>query len=105
LENRSVRWAAPNGDGDESSMTTLSEGVLRDRTRETWYFKASLGQYAESGRRVLTKTYWETSAPKSWPPTHSYAAMKEISHRVLPGSSFRRCVLWRYVLVWTKPTS
>lgn len=51
----------------------------------------------------ITKTYWETSAPKVWPPPHSYGELRAIAREVLPGSTFRRRPLWRYVLTWTKP--
>lgn len=48
---------------------------------------------------MVTRPYWEHSAPKVWPPPESYAAMR----RELPGVRYRRHLLWRYSLVWTKP--
>ena len=51
----------------------------------------------------LTKRYWETPAPKLWPPPHCYAEMQQLSASLLPGSMFRRRALWRYVVTWTKP--
>jgi 2-polyprenyl-3-methyl-5-hydroxy-6-metoxy-1,4-benzoquinol methylase len=51
----------------------------------------------------LTKNYGETTAPKVWPPPHTYDEMRDIFGRVLPGSRFRRVILWRYVATWTKP--
>jgi 2-polyprenyl-3-methyl-5-hydroxy-6-metoxy-1,4-benzoquinol methylase len=51
-----------------------------------------------------TKTYWETPAPKVWPPQHTYDQLRRISAVVLPGRRFRRGAMWRYVLTWTKPT-
>ena len=52
----------------------------------------------------LTKTHWETPAPKIWPPPRSYAQLRRLSESMLPGCRFRRRVLWRYVLTWTKPS-
>jgi 2-polyprenyl-3-methyl-5-hydroxy-6-metoxy-1,4-benzoquinol methylase len=52
----------------------------------------------------LTKTHWETSAPKIWPIPHSYGHERRIARRLLPGVRYRRHILWRYSLVWTKPT-
>jgi 2-polyprenyl-3-methyl-5-hydroxy-6-metoxy-1,4-benzoquinol methylase len=52
----------------------------------------------------LTKTYWETSAPKVWPIPHSWGHARRTARRTLPGVRYRRHVLWRYSLVWTKPT-
>ncbi|HTF52116.1 MAG TPA: methyltransferase domain-containing protein [Pseudonocardia sp.] len=51
----------------------------------------------------VTKAYWEHSAPTVWPPPETYCGMRRISARALPGARFRRHLLWRYSLVWTKP--
>jgi hypothetical protein len=55
--------------------------------------------------RVLmaTRTYWEHSAPQVWPPPETYQAMRRIARRELPDVRYRRHLLWRYSLVWTKP--
>jgi len=55
--------------------------------------------------RVLksTRTYWEHSAPKAWPPPETYAGTRRIARRELPGVRYRRHLLWRYSLTWTKP--
>lgn len=52
-----------------------------------------------------TKTYWETPAPKIWPPPHHYGELRRLSASVLPGRRFRRGAMWRYVLTWTKPAT
>jgi 2-polyprenyl-3-methyl-5-hydroxy-6-metoxy-1,4-benzoquinol methylase len=49
------------------------------------------------------KGYWEHSAPTVWPPLESYAAMRKLAERELPGVRYRRHLLWRYSLVWTRP--
>ena len=51
----------------------------------------------------LRKRYWETPAPKSWPPPNSYREIRAISGAALPGRTFRRRALWRYVIIWTRP--
>lgn len=44
-------------------MPTVPEGVYKDRTRGTWYFKATLGQDAGTGRRVqVTRRGFSTAA-------------------------------------------
>lgn len=52
-----------------------------------------------------TKAYWETPAPKVWPPPHRYGELRQMSEAVVPGRRFRRGAMWRYVLTWTKPVS
>ena len=52
----------------------------------------------------LTKGYWETSAPKVWPPPETFGETRRIATRTLPGARYRRRLLWRYSLVWTKPS-
>lgn len=54
-------------------------------------------------RHILLKRYWEHDAPKVWPPPHSYAELRAIAARLLPGVKYRRHVLWRYSLVWIRP--
>ena len=56
---------------------------------------------------VLTRTiklrrrYWEHSAPIA-EPRETYAEVRAVAERVLPGVRYRRLALWRYLLVWTK---
>jgi len=59
------------------------------------------------GTRVhkLTKGYWETSAPKVWPASETFGETRRIATRTLPGARYRRHLLWRYSLVWRKPTA
>lgn len=54
--------------------------------------------------RVLlrNRTYWEHPSPKVF-HAPSYAQMRRTAADVLPGSRFRRHLLWRYSLIWTKP--
>lgn len=35
----------------------------------------------------LTKTYWETSAPKVWPPPETYRQLRQAAIGLLPGSA------------------
>jgi 2-polyprenyl-3-methyl-5-hydroxy-6-metoxy-1,4-benzoquinol methylase len=51
----------------------------------------------------LTKTYWETSAPKIWPPPDTFGQTRGVVRTTLAGARYRRHILWRYSLVWTKP--
>jgi hypothetical protein len=50
----------------------------------------------------LTKDHWESPAPTIWPPAHTYAEIGAVTERVLPAARFRRHLLWRYSVVWTK---
>jgi 2-polyprenyl-3-methyl-5-hydroxy-6-metoxy-1,4-benzoquinol methylase len=53
----------------------------------------------------LTKNYWDHPSPTVWPPPHTYGEVAHLSQAVLPGRYFRRLVLWRYLITWTKPVS
>lgn len=57
--------------------------------------------------RVLawTRSYWEHPSPTVWPPPETFAAARRIAERVLPGVIYRRHLLWRYSLRWTKPSA
>jgi SAM-dependent methyltransferase len=52
--------------------------------------------------RRVRAPYWRPRSPTVWPPPESYASMRRIAGRVLPGAEFRRRLYWRYTLVWVK---
>ena len=52
--------------------------------------------------RTVAKGHWEHPSPKVWPPPESWGSMLRIAGRELPGVRFRRHLLWRYSLLWTK---
>jgi 2-polyprenyl-3-methyl-5-hydroxy-6-metoxy-1,4-benzoquinol methylase len=59
---------------------------------------------AALGARIhkLTKTYWDHSAPTVWPPPETFGDTRRLGQRSLPGVRYRRHLLWRYSLTWTK---
>src|SRR4029453_12835613 len=42
-----------------------------------------------------TKGYWETSAPKVWPPPEAFHGTRQRAQEVLPGVRYRRHVMFR----------
>jgi len=52
---------------------------------------------------LLTRTQWEQPSPTAWPPPETYASMRRLAARLLPGARYRRHLLWRYSITWTKP--
>lgn len=46
--------------------------------------------------------YWEQPSPAR-PATLTYEQMRQIGTSALPGVRFRRLLLWRYYLTWSKP--
>jgi SAM-dependent methyltransferase len=52
----------------------------------------------------MTRSYWEHSAPILSPPPETYRSARQVASDVLPGMIYRRHLLWRYSLVWSKPT-
>ncbi len=53
---------------------------------------------------VRSRNYWQHPSPMVWPPPETYAGMRSIAAKFLPGARFRRHVLWRYSLTWIKPS-
>lgn len=54
---------------------------------------------------VARHKLWRQPSPIVWPPPDSYRMMREHAARLLPGSRFRRHLLFRYSIVWTRPAS
>lgn len=53
-------------------------------------------------RHTLTKSVWDTPAPKIWPPPLSYEQARAASHEVLPDARFVRVPYFRFGLTWVK---
>lgn len=51
----------------------------------------------------VRRRVWRQTSPVVWPPPATYAEMRRIATEVLPGVRYRRHLLFRYTLVWTKP--
>ncbi|MFE3026804.1 class I SAM-dependent methyltransferase [Nocardia tengchongensis] len=51
----------------------------------------------------LFRTQWPHPSPVVWPPPHTYAETRRTAEQIMPGIRYRRHVLWRFSLVWTKP--
>ena len=51
-----------------------------------------------------TKGWWQHPSPTLPTPPETYGDMRRIAIELLPGASFRRRLLWRYSLTWTKPS-
>ena len=49
-----------------------------------------------------SRTEWEDCAPRVWPPPLTYGQTRRVARSVLPGARYRRRLLWRYSLVWSK---
>jgi 2-polyprenyl-3-methyl-5-hydroxy-6-metoxy-1,4-benzoquinol methylase len=58
---------------------------------------------AASRAHRLVRHYWESPAPRVWPPAHTYAETRALAQETLPGARFRRRLLFRYSLIWTSP--
>ncbi|WP_324192697.1 class I SAM-dependent methyltransferase [Nocardia transvalensis] len=54
--------------------------------------------------RHATKKEWAHPSPIVWPPPETYQGMRRITENTLPGARFRRHLLPRYSIVWTKPS-
>jgi SAM-dependent methyltransferase len=52
---------------------------------------------------VLRQPYLKQTAPTAWPPPTTYGGLRRIAAAELPDAQFRRRVLWRYSLTWTRP--
>lgn len=55
--------------------------------------------------RALTvrRRYWQHSSPVVWPPAQSYDEVRRTAAEALPGSTYRRLLLWRYLVTWRRP--
>jgi SAM-dependent methyltransferase len=78
-------------------------GLARSRRPGDFAFDVAGAVATRVHKHLLRKRYWEHSAPKVWPPPLCYTELRRTAERLLPGVKYRRHVLWRYSLVWTRP--
>jgi SAM-dependent methyltransferase len=50
------------------------------------------------------RSEWEQPSPICWPPPETFTSMRDVALQILPGATYRRHLLWRYSLVWTRGT-
>ena len=50
----------------------------------------------------ITRPYRETASPKTQPRL-TFPEIGRLGHSTLPGCRYRRLILWRYLLTWSKP--
>ncbi|MGW4536087.1 class I SAM-dependent methyltransferase [Nocardia sp. NPDC004340] len=51
----------------------------------------------------LNRVQWAHPSPVVWPPPQTYPETRRTAAELLPGVRYRRHVLWRFSLIWTKP--
>ncbi|MDN5760352.1 MAG: class I SAM-dependent methyltransferase, partial [Tomitella sp.] len=62
---------------------------------------SAITSLAANSAHRLTKSYWQHPSPTVWPPPETYRDMRRLAAQLLPGSRYRRHLLWRYSIVWT----
>jgi len=72
-------------------------------SNDWWDWPYAAVAYATRAGIGLVRGQWEHSAPMAWRPPETYRDIKRIAGCVLPGVRYRRHLLARYSLAWTKP--
>jgi 2-polyprenyl-3-methyl-5-hydroxy-6-metoxy-1,4-benzoquinol methylase len=75
-------------------------GLANNRSLADWTISAA----GAPAHRLLAwrRGYWQHNAPIV-DPDMTWHEVREAAQRLLPGVRWRRHLLWRYSLVWTKP--
>jgi 2-polyprenyl-3-methyl-5-hydroxy-6-metoxy-1,4-benzoquinol methylase len=47
--------------------------------------------------------YWRHPSPVVWPPPVTFPEMQALAAELLPGATYRRHVLFRYSILWSRP--
>lgn len=76
-------------------------GLARSRTRVDVLWDI-VGAVATRVLRRRHGGYLEVVAPTTWPPPSTYRAIRLLAEATLPSVRYRRHMMWRYSLVWTK---
>ncbi|WP_371406369.1 class I SAM-dependent methyltransferase [Kribbella sp. NBC_00662] len=49
------------------------------------------------------KSHWQHPSPIIWPPPVTYSEMQALATELLPGATYRRHLLFRYSILWSRP--
>jgi ubiquinone/menaquinone biosynthesis C-methylase UbiE len=74
----------------------VARSRLPDLPRDAAAVIVNLGYRAAKG-------YWQHPSPILWPPPHTYRQIRVLAETALPGVTYQRLLLWRYLLIWVKP--
>ncbi|TCC23187.1 class I SAM-dependent methyltransferase [Kribbella sindirgiensis] len=74
-------------------------GLARTTPRDLPYAAAAVT--AACAHRA-TKGHWEHPSPTVWPPPVTFHDMRALAAELLPGSTYRRHLLFRYSITWRK---
>ena len=78
-------------------------GLARNRTPQDWIISGA----GVPAARFNARRHGGKTDPDGMPvrmPTMAWGEVHEEARRLLPGCHFRRLLLWRYSLIWDKPT-
>jgi SAM-dependent methyltransferase len=82
--------------------TLVVSGVARSRWSDLPLDAVAV--VANLGYRAV-RGYWQHPSPIVWPPPHTYREIRALARDLLPGVRYRRHLLWRYSLTWTRPAA
>jgi SAM-dependent methyltransferase len=77
--------------------------VIIGLARSSWVYlpldlAGVIGNYFHSARNG----FWHHPSPMVWPPPVTYPQMRALAASILPGSRYRRHVLFRYSITWQR---
>jgi SAM-dependent methyltransferase len=75
-------------------------GLARDRFPRD--LPCAVAGVISSWAHRAVKGKWEHPSPIVWPPPVTYQDMRSLAADVLPGSTYRRHLMFRYSIVWQK---
>ncbi len=87
-------WVAPGG---RLCVVGAARATWRDLYRE-------MGASIADKAFALVKGSWQHGSPTVWPPPHTYREVQQATLRVLPGAEYKARLLWRYTIVWDRPS-
>ncbi len=88
-------WVAPGG---RLCIVGAARATWRDLPREM------AGSLAEKAFALVKGSSWKHGSPTVWPPPHTYREVRAASMRILPGAEYKARILWRYTIVWDRPS-
>jgi SAM-dependent methyltransferase len=91
-----TRMAGLLAPGGTLVVNGVARPVPRDLPLDLAAVVVNLGYRAVRG-------YWHHPSPIVWPPPHTFREIRALAGDLLPGVRYRRHLLWRYSLTWTRP--
>ncbi|WP_205315539.1 hypothetical protein [Nonomuraea lactucae] len=98
-----ARGVTPAGAASATASIATPKVSLRNYSRLVRAWLVFPTSHTRAGESGVTRPATSVPSRTLWPPPVTYPQMRALAAEILPGSRYRRHLMWRYSVTWRKP--